>query len=404
MNTINDLFTRLKGDRWRMEHPFSDDLRAANELLHNASAFEDERVECLRAWCKTQQPCQFGILAASEQRIHFCVLPEQAVAHWSDDEIAAQIASDQRLWKQRAAFDPKWAAHSFILVVASPTVALAAPDDHLKEFSHAILTAAGWSIGPHRLARPINRVSSGYLYLQHPTDKRLYGFQFNIDFFACAGHDRWWHDHRFPGGIAFTANSLGHMRAYREWYGGFKGKSGIEWALKQAMLTIDNADKGKVVSPDPSKQIDPLGRVTWLRSLTAEQKPLVADLPSPLSNVPSRLADKDWTKYEGYLHTDHAIREEFFQDRVVPPTIERPYLMDFSYIFDASQRDFAEFSSGRSFTEEQVYAEIGKPEEWEHRAAIRQGQRTDEEAAVVAQQLTICRSWEPRIAQADLLE
>jgi hypothetical protein len=402
VHTVNELLGRLKGDAWRKTHPFSDDLREANELLHNSSAFEDELAECLFDWCRAQQPCQFGMIAAKERRIHFCVLKDEAVAHWSDEDIAAHIAADQRLWKQRAAFDTDRATHSFILVVASPTVALAAPDDALKAFANRILELSGWSVGRHRFARPVNEISSGYLYLRNPNDAGLYGFQFNIDFFACAGHNRWWHDHRFPGGIAFTANSLGHMRAYREWYGGLRG-NGAEWAVKQAMLTIDNAAKGKVVARDPSMQQDPDGRVTWLRALSADGEPHVADIPTPLTNVPGRLEGKDWTKYEGYLHTDHAVREEFFQDRETPPTIERPYIMDFIYIYAEGRSEFAEFSGGKQFTEVEVYAEIGRPEDWAHRqVSSPTNPRTDTQAALVAQQLAVCRAWQPAVPDQDL--
>lgn len=391
MNTINELYTRLNGDRWRTQNPFNDDIKAANELLHNSSAFPDELTECLRKWCQLKQPCQFGKIAAKEGRIHFCVLTDNAVAHWSDEAISDHIASDQKLWKQRAAFDITNATHSFVLVVASPKVALAAPDEHLKEFSNAILKLSGWSIGRHRLARPVNEVSSGYLYLRNPKDNGLYGFQFNIDFFACAGHGRWWHDHRFPGGIAFTANSLGHMRAYRDWYG--KG-SDTEWAVLQAMITIDNADKNRIVTTDRAKQPDPEGRSTWLARVSPEGTPRVRNLASPLATTPDRLEGKDWTKYEGYLHTDHAVREEFFQDRDIPPNINRPYVMDFTYIFDQSQPDFAEFTGGKPFTEDEVFIEIGRPEDWAHRHSAAPSARTDEEAAVVAQKLAVCRAWE----------
>jgi len=281
---------------------------------------------------------------------------------------------------------------------------LSPPDDTLKAFSNAILKLSGWSVGRRRFARLVNEVSSGYLYLRNPLDSALYGFQFNIDFFACAGHDRWWHDHRFPGGIAFTANSLGHMRAYREWHGILKGVGG-EWALKQAMMTIDNAEKQKVVAREKDRQQDPDGRATWLRPLSAEGKPHVEGIACPLAKVPSQLANKDWTKYEGYLHTDHAVREEFFQDRDIPPTIERPYIMDFTYIYAKTQQDFEEFSKGKAFTNEQVYAEIGRPEDWTHRhASTATRTRTEEQAALVAQQLAVCDTWQPIVPDRDLQE
>ena len=393
MPTVRELLDCLQGDTFRKTHPFSDDLRQANELLHNPAAFDDELTECLLHWCQKEQPCQFGRIAAKEKRIHFCVLTHQAVSRWSDEEIATKIAEEKRLWKQRAAFDTQRAAHSFMLVVASPVVALGAPDNNLEAFANRVLELAGWSVGTHRSARRVNEISSDYLYLRSPVDAQVYGFQFNVDFFACAAHDRWWHDHRAPGGIAFTANSLGHMRAFRDWYGTKKGDA-TEWAVKQAMLTIDSAEKGKVRARHGAPEPAANGRVTWLRELD-NSKPFVPEIASPLTNTPSQLAGKDWTKYEGYLHTDHAVREEFFRDRDVPPTIDKPYLMDFTYVYVENEKDFLEFTGGRQFSEADVYGEIGRPEEWTHRQIPAPAQRTrsDAEASLVAEQLAGCVAW-----------
>ena len=157
-----------------------------------------------------------GRVAASQGRIHFCFLSERAVSEWTDDEITEKIAEEKQLWKQRAAFDPLRGAHSFVLVVASPRVAFAAPDQHLHAFSDYILELAGWE-PDRRGARQRNTISGDFLYLKHPTQDSFMGYRFNVDYFACAGDRRWWHDHRFPGGIAFTANSTGHMVAVSEW-------------------------------------------------------------------------------------------------------------------------------------------------------------------------------------------
>jgi hypothetical protein len=344
--------------------------------------------EGLGLWCQRRQPCQFGRAAASQQRIHFCFLREEAIAEWTDEEIADKIREEKRLWKQRAAFDKQKAAHSFVIVAASSRLALAAPDRHLRNFSDHLLELAGW--GPNRRgARKINTVTSDFLYLRNPIDGNFYGFRFNLDFFACAGDGRWWHDHRFPGGIAYTANSTGHMMRFREWY---EGKDESEaWALKQAMLTIKNA------APTNSTQVNDIseqGRVTWLRSLNDDGKPLVANVACPLSNVPASLEGKDWTRYEGLLHTDHAVREEFFIDRDVAPTTSKPYLMDFTYLYDRHQPDFQEFSLGKPFSEDEVFGDIGRPEDWTHRASGSALLRTDAEAATVLAQLLACRQWE----------
>ena len=387
MSTVAELFTRLTGDAWRIKHPFGEDLLQANALLHNTAATEEEMAECLALWCQHRQPCQFGRVAAKQGRIHFCFLRNEAVSDWSDDEIADKIRDEKKLWKQRAARDPIRAAHSFVIVVASPLVALAAPDQHPRAFSDHILELAGWESN-RRGVRKKNTITSDFLYLKNPTDGNFYGFQFNVDFFACAGDGRWWRDHRFPGGIAFTANSTGHMIRYRDWY---QHKDENEaWGLMQAMLTIKNAAPTKSTdSSDPQEQ----GRVTWLRPLSLDNKPLVEHVSCPITKMPSALDGKDWTRYEGFLHTDHAVREEFFLDREIPPTASRPYLMDFTYLYDARQGDFEEFTNGKPFTIEEVYTEIGRPEDWTYRASATAETRSEAQAVSVAEQLLACRQW-----------
>ena len=388
MTSVADLVARLSGDAWRLSHPFSDDLLQANAILHNSAATETEMAECVNLWCLRRQPCQFGRVAAKQGRIHFCFLPERAVSEWGDDEIAEKIAEEKRLWKQRAAFDPARGAHSFVLVVASPRVAFAAPDRHLRAFSDRILELAGWWTGS-RVARQANAVTSDFLYLKDPINGMFYGYQFNLDYFACAGDGRWWHDHRFPGGIAFTANSTGHMIAFREW---FQQKTGSrEWALKQAMFTIQNAANPRGTDgADPPEQ----GQATWLRPLGPEGRAMVDGVECPLSNIPATLEGKDWTRYEGVLHTDHAVREEFFLDREAAPTASKPYLMDFTYLYDEQQDDFKEFTGGKLFSAEEIFAEIGRPEDWTHRGNREGPSRTLNDVAEIAEQLEICRTWE----------
>ena len=78
------------------------------------------------------------------------------------------------------------------------------------------------------------------------------------------------------------------------------------------MVTIQNAAPTHITeSTDPQQQ----GRVTWLRSLDPTGKPLLSDIACPLSRMLPTLQGKDSTRYEGVLHTDHAVREELFVDR-----------------------------------------------------------------------------------------
>jgi hypothetical protein len=384
---LRDLYLRLRQDRARAARLFSDDMESVTALMHHPYTTPDEIAEGILEWCSKRQPGRFGMLAASRRQIHVAVLRELDFAD-GDDGIAARIAEEKRLWKQRAASDLKTPPHALLLVFASPRLALAAPDDNLRRFSDRLLALAGW--GPDRRQRSgENSISSDFLYLPHPTDGHFYGFQFNVDFFAAAGDGLWWHDHRIPGGIAFTANSTGHMRYFRDWYEQ-PGTDHGEWAVKQAMLTIANAHphpaSAAANTADPSGE----GRVTWLRDLGPGGRAFVPDVPCPLAVVPKTLGGKDWTRYEGLLHTDHAVREEFFTDRDVPPTVARPYLMDFTYLYDTRQEDFLKFTKGVKVSVDAVYKEIGRPETWLHRSAAGASDAGEGAAADVAELLRQC--------------
>src|SRR5262249_46012510 len=147
-----------------------------------------------------------------------------------------KVRKAKLLWKQRAVSDTTSAPHSFLLLCATPALATAAADENLKRLADRLLALAGWA-PPRRAKRHENPITSAFLYLRNPNDDGFYGFQFNVDFFAAAGDRRWWHDHRLPGGIGFTANSTGHMKAFLDWYRE-KGSDHSDWAVTQAMMTI----------------------------------------------------------------------------------------------------------------------------------------------------------------------
>jgi hypothetical protein len=137
------------------------------------------------------------------------------------------------------------------------------------------------------------------------------------------------------------------------------------------------------------------GCITWLRDLDARKRPLVPGLASPFKQTPKQLEGKDWTRYEGLIHTDHAIREEFFADREEPITAAAPYREDFTYLYDQSQEDFVNFTAGKLFSEDEVYADIGRPETWTHRdgESASAEERSPEETAEVALLLHQCDQW-----------
>jgi len=374
----------LREDHWRAAHPFNDDIVTASLLMHRCFRDDDQVAEALRQWCAKRQPCHFGSLAAKRNQIYFCVIRERDLAD-GDPVVAAKIAEAKRHWKQRAVADRTHPPHGFLLVFSSDRVLNAAPDDSLRRFADKLLSLAGWG-SEQRPPRGANSITSDYLYLRNPQDDNYYGFQFNVDFFAAAGDKRWWHDHRIPGGIGFTANSTGHMRFFRDWYEQ-PGSDHGDWALKQAMLTIGGAHEVEVAGKKCP--------VTWLMDVDERGRPIVANTPCPLSQVPGQLKGKDWTRYTGYLHTDHAVRREFFADRETPPTADKPYLMHFTYLYDKRLEDFVNFSAGKPISEENVFAEIGRPETWTHRATKVRDTYSPEEGTEIAELMAEIYAWEP---------
>jgi hypothetical protein len=394
--SLRDLHYRLRQDKERLGRGFSPDLAEVSALLHRPYAEEYEIEDAIRHWCKTRQSCQFGRVAASKGQLHFCILRERDLGDGKsgDKAIAEKIASAKRQWKQRAVTDRNSPPHGFLLVFGSPHVMEAAADDNLRRFASRLLELSGWR--PERRARRgENTITSDFLYLKNPQTLAYHGFRFNLDFFASAGDSTWWHDHRFPGGIAFTANATGHMKAFMDWYSE-PGRDHGAWAVTQAMMTIARSHPTRpTTSGDKSeKGARAEGRVTWLLDVNEEGKPIVPRLQCPLEKVPEQLVGKDWTKYEGLLHTDNAVREEFFDGREQPLSSRKPPLMDFTYLYDSTQPDFKEFTAGRVFTEDEVYADIDSPENWTHREAVKRlMERTPEQAAEVFELMSACFKW-----------
>jgi hypothetical protein len=329
----------------------------------------------------------FGRIAAAKSRIHFCFVGEDELRQ-SDEAITEHIQHERLLWKRRSLQPhPEISnpAHGFILVVTAQRLAFAEPDGNLKTFCERLLSCWEASVSNE----PWGTVHSETLFLKDPNEEHAYTrFRFSIDFFMSQGDGRWWQDHRIPGGIAFTANSVGHMRRYREWYEQMASQE--SWTLQTAMLTIDAAAE------------TPYGKATWLRSLT-NGRPMVSDQKCPFedpSKIKPALQGKDWTRYGGHLHTDHAIRDEFFhpQSEKIADIKRSDYLEDFTYLYDPRQRDHLQFVSGVDISEQEVINEIGKPDEWvKIHGRIAKSPRKDfqtrKNIADVERLLAVIRNW-----------
>jgi hypothetical protein len=373
---VKQLFDALVKDDLRESQPFSEEIVTANKVLLDSYARDDERALALALWLQKYQPCLFGRLAAKSGGMAYCFLTDRDLFD-TDNHIEQKIQESRQLWKRRALRGQP--IHGFMLVVASDRVLRAAPDNNLKQFSLRIQELAKWTTTPDIAG---NDIVEEALYLQNPTDRQYVKFTFTVDYFAAAGDGRWWHDHRVPGGIAFTANSLGHMVRTNEWY---RDKTGqIEWALRTAMLTIATAadtDQGKAIW-----LLDKRGDATFKEYQWTEAAP-PADL--------QKLHGKDFTAYAGYLNTDHAVRSEFFDPSPVPQTKDKPYATDFTYIYDRTQQDQVKFMTGETVAEGEVFADIGAPSEWRFISADTATDRPPDATARILKNLSACESWRP---------
>lgn len=343
---IRDLYGRLQEDNFRKSTDFTEEMELAQKVLFSTySRFVDQR-DITSWWIQRHQSCIFGQIAAAKGLIHYCFITDQDLQR-SDQFIGQKIADALLQWKRRS-YRPtanfSVPAHGFMLMVVSEHVARAAPDNCLLDFANEFLRLLSLDgTGP---------VHWQNLYLKEPESDSCLKFTFTIDYFGAQGDGRWWRDHRVPGGIAFSANSVGHMIWYEGWYNGRPKKA--DWALRLAMETI--ADSAKTE----------FGRATWLKSLAKDGKPVVERLASPFPQpdaVSVKIRGHDWTRYAGFLHTDHSIRPEFFQLSASPGGLDfSAHQQDFTYLYDPTQRDHVRFVAGERISAAEVEAIIGPPE------------------------------------------
>jgi len=339
-------------DEWRKAHPFSDDIKRVNEILWDPYSEESEKISAALLWLQASrppnQPCLFGRFAAAQKKIHLCVLTDGDL-HASDEKIRERIKNERHLWKV-GCLRHEVPKEGFLLLIASERVARAAPDENLLNLARHIRDLAWSDVRPDEHG---NDITWETLYLKRPSADSYVRFTFSIDYFGSQGDGRWWHDHRIPGGIGFTANSAGYLARSREWYES-KGGSQTEFILKVAMETVDESAKTE------------WGEAIWLEDLK-EGRPLRGNnCPfEDASSLKERLRNKDWSVYGGFLSTDHSVRAELFRESPeMPPSMRTKWFQDLTYLYDPLVPDHKKFIEGEPVSEALIFAELGSPDTW----------------------------------------
>lgn len=324
---IAQLMNQLVVDPWRIQAGFSEDVAAANAAL-NAAGHDVATVErIMDEWLLKYQPCLFGRIGARFHSLTYCALTD-AHLQQSDEVISKKIQEERTRWK-RAGYTGESSA--FVILAISPIITNAIPDGTMLELARRLcqLYLVADETQP-------DRIYTDQLDLEVPITVARRGaltFDVGVNYFCAQADKRWWQDHRIPGGMAFSMNSVGHLvrsailtKAMADASNLVLGSNedvldlkvdSLEKALVLAMRTISNA--AEAVS----------GKATMLIDVKDEQSG--ARCPFDL---PRALADYDCSAYRGYYHTDVSLPSEYFRPDVERAANAAPQLLDFTYLYD----------------------------------------------------------------------
>jgi hypothetical protein len=291
---LRTLLDRLVPDPWREEIPFETEFAKANDDLLGASCHR-ARAKLLGAWLARHQPCIFGGTQAREGRIVYCFLTENDLLA-GEDHVIGTIAARRFRWRSRAL---RGETSAFVILALSPLLARAEPNDDLFALAQKLVESYLMKEVPADLIRHDD------LVLRTPAGNR--GWRVGVNFFGAQGDGRWWQDHRIPGGIALSMNSVGHWAYAQRLKRGELTEDqryGLDAALTLAMKLINGTKPGMDKSaPGPN------GRNTWLHSVADRPEPPGISCPVPL---PKALAEYNRCQYAGLYHTDQTLPRCYF--------------------------------------------------------------------------------------------
>jgi hypothetical protein len=336
---INELYPSLNSDALRQTKPWSREIAESTEaLLHANSDAEKSRI--LSAWLSKHQPCLFGRLAAKNNLITYCFL-DQSDLLGDFSKLTSKI-QDRRLHWHRQGF--QGASSAFVIHVTCATLASAEPSVVLLKIAQRL--AAAYLL---QHVEP-DTIYLDELFLEKPgLNRTTWKWFTGINYFATNADGRWWQDHRIPGGIALSINSVGHLvqagrlsqalNTLDELLGGEDESTGLEIvtsltsALDLAMRTIalaSNAVSGKATELVPLPD------------------PVPTDFPKCPFSPPKALTGKDYTSYTGWYHTDMTLPSEYFGPEVTRPNGIQQHSLDFTYLFhdDVANPDFITTGKG----------------------------------------------------------
>jgi hypothetical protein len=321
VRSIADIVSELSADPWRTQRAFDAEFAVANEKLFGASA--DDAASVLREWLSRHQPCLFGRIAAKRDLLTFCILDEEDLTK-RDDQIRDKIQAARLQWTKVGYEGRK---SGFIVLAISKRVAEAEPNATLQEFARRLCQLYLLDeCGP-------DQILLDEIYLERPGPQRsVWKWVTGVNVFSAAGDGRWWQDHRIPGGLGFSVNSVGHMvksSQLSDWTAELDRIFGDDATEQFAQRVVDSLPKAlDFAMRTISKATDTVsGKATMLL-----QDPGNLPVKCPVELSPS-LKDKNYCEYAGYYHTDITIPSVYFRPEVQRPSAIERIILDFTYLF-----------------------------------------------------------------------
>lgn len=334
---VSDLIDQLEADPWRDERPFSDDVQLCQQVLFDPHRTRQDKMDALNVWLAEFQPCLFGQMEAKQKRLAFCLLTENDLAR-SDEDIQLRIEEERQDWKRRGAAGD---THAFIILAISEKIARARPGEKLLNLAQRICEL-------YLGASERDKIFHDELLLEIADGEQVErrAWKVGVNYFSTQGDGRWWRDHRIPGGMAYSMNSVGHMArtlAERniERDPDLKRRSAdvpreklAFWALPKAMKTIG------IPIPDGS-------RGTWLverGSFPEDKEPPTFEMRQRVFGELARFSEN---RYKGLYHTDETIPSPYFDASLWrrEDIVERGDLY-FNYLHLQTEEDYRSMGIG----------------------------------------------------------
>jgi hypothetical protein len=343
---IRNLIDDLRQDPWRKTTVFSPGVQACHDVLFRPGASRTEMEVALNRWLATEQPCLFGRMEAKQERLAYCLLTENDLQR-GDGHVRARIQEDRDAWRRLARTGR---SHAFVIVAISRQIAFAAVGPELLRVAQHLCSLY---LGQAELDRIFH--DALILEIQSNSGSEYREWKAGVNFFSAQGDGRWWRDHRFPGGIAYSMNSVGHMARFKaeemlrrnaalaEELKDVPRDRLVYWALPTAMRTIGPPVAGST-------------RGTWL----GERGRFPEDQDRPSFEVRERvfreMVQYSENRYLGAYHTDQTIPSVYFDSQIGDLTAAGEAELFFTYLHSPRDEDYLTMGLGaltRAIEEEQ---------------------------------------------------